>query len=599
MPQFDRPASYYMSQGMDGQPLPDVSDRLKELGMDPTILNRPMLMPVREDGEWTAPEWFYSMARGAMVPKQVAQGGTMTPADTAMAVADYAGSSFLGSKAIPNAIPEGDVLGAFVATNPTKFTEKAGNIIDRMPLEQQVLTAKPDYETIKHMNRMRDGGLYVGTGMDEGSLYGVYPNRLRDSATHGMNELGTVVVDPKNQGRGAGKRIATEAVRDNKLHSNNPMYVEAFENIPEMRGGRGVDNSAYWRGLGFDKEIDKYIFDPDMASQQYLDAGFSPADIQVLQYTGGLLGDTASAGFKPQDWKPWNSQLFDVAGMNRPDRYSGVAQEAIARKMPVRGLTPRMDAMLSDRQSVPRLMDLYGLGQRKGGDAWHNTRPLLDESIDLFGDDLGRHYWSDTMGVSSAMSPQTKVREEIIRSSFIRHFQNKYGRMPERGEVPEGLGAVSLFSNMIPMAKDFQSGIGIGKGRLGKADKVKSYAQNKLGNMTPATGDVHMERIMMSPYTKVKNRQGKPSKLNKKFSDLEYGAFEDRMGEVARRAGGESAGFAQPNIWVGGEGITGVADHRPWLQLYENEVMNTARMTGQKPKDVLKGILSGEQYFLK
>ena len=195
MPRFDRPASYYMSQGMDGQPLPDVSDRLKELGMDPTILNRPMLMPVREDGEWTAPEWFYSMARGAMVPKQVAQGGTMTPADTAMAVADYAGSSFLGSKAIPNAIPEGDVLGAFVATNPTKFTEKAGNIIDRMPLEQQVLTAKPDYETIKHMNRMRDGGLYVGTGMDEGSLYGVYPNRLRDSAAHVSHLTVGLVVD--------------------------------------------------------------------------------------------------------------------------------------------------------------------------------------------------------------------------------------------------------------------------------------------------------------------------------------------------------------------------------------------------------------------
>ena len=294
-----------------------------------------------------------------------------------------------------------------------------------------------------------------------------------------------------------------------------------------------------------------------------------------------------------------------LAGMNRPDRYpSGVVQEAIPRIIPVRGLTPRMEAMLSDPKSIERQMDLFRIGQQKGGDAWYNTRPLLDVSQEFFGDDLGRHYWSDTMGVTSAMSPETKVRDEIIRGSYIRNFQKKHGRMPERGmgEVPEGkggLGAISLYSNMIPMAQDFQSGIGIGKGLLGKADKVRSYAQNKLGNMAPSTGDVHMERIMMGPYTNVKNRQGDPSKLQRKFSNREYGAFEDRMSEVADRTGAASAGFAQPNIWVGGSDITGVSDFRPWLQLYENEVMNTALMTGQKPRDVLRGILSADQYFLK
>jgi predicted GNAT family acetyltransferase len=110
--EYDRPESYYRNQGIDGQPLPSISDRLQSMGMDSSIKDRPMLIPVREDGEWTAPEWFHSMARGAMLPAQAALGGTVTPLDTAMATADFAGGGLLSSKAIPNAVPDGAVLGA-------------------------------------------------------------------------------------------------------------------------------------------------------------------------------------------------------------------------------------------------------------------------------------------------------------------------------------------------------------------------------------------------------------------------------------------------------------------------------------------------------
>ena len=109
-----RPASYYMNQGVDGRPLPSISDRLRSMGMDSSVENRPMIMPIREDGEWIAPEWFHSIARGAMVPVQTVLGGTVTPADAAMAVVDYTSGGLLASKAIPNAVPDGSVLGATV-----------------------------------------------------------------------------------------------------------------------------------------------------------------------------------------------------------------------------------------------------------------------------------------------------------------------------------------------------------------------------------------------------------------------------------------------------------------------------------------------------
>tara|TARA_Y100000593_G_scaffold86278_1_gene164702 strand:+ start:830 stop:2626 length:1797 start_codon:yes stop_codon:yes gene_type:complete len=92
------------------------------MGMDSSVENRPMLIPIREEGEWIAPEWFHSMARGAMVPFQYVLGGTVTPLDTAMAIADYAGGGLLSSKAIPNAVPDGPVLGATVwHGSPHKF----------------------------------------------------------------------------------------------------------------------------------------------------------------------------------------------------------------------------------------------------------------------------------------------------------------------------------------------------------------------------------------------------------------------------------------------------------------------------------------------
>lgn len=502
----------------------------------------------------------------------------------------------------PDLVEDGvmDVVGgplSFISKVPIgQFMEHADNIWNSLPMEQQVLTTPPSYDYMKNANRMRDGSLNVGTGQDDGSIYAVFPNKEREA-----NELASVMVAPQAQGKGVGKRLAKKAVRDNSLHSTNPMFVEAFENIPEMRGGRGVDNAAYWRGHGFNKNLDTFIWDRDMASQQYLDAGYSPANIQVLEYTGGLLGDEASAQFKPQGWKPWNSQLFDNVGMDRPDRYPQRVQEAIARHNPNVGdyTTPRVEALLSDPKTEERLSNYFRLGQQKGGDAWFNTRPLLDRSIEMFGPELGYERYARQLGLTSSVSPNTRVPEEQLRGSMLGQFLEQHGRFPQRGagEVPDRYGAVSLFSNQIPMAEDFMAKGNIRLDQVGKADKVKSYLENKLGNLQPFTGDVHSEKILMSPYTKVKNK-GKQSPLTGGYSKTEYAPVERLHSELGDKLGSTTA-QTQANIWTGASDITNVHDHRPWLQIYEDNILKTANMTGQDPNDVLRGVLSGEQYFLK
>jgi hypothetical protein len=502
----------------------------------------------------------------------------------------------------PDLVEDGvmDVVGgplSFTSKVPIgQFMEHADNIYKSLPMEQQVLTAPPSYDYMKNANRMKEGSLNVGSGQDAGSIYAVFPNKERKA-----NELASVMVAEPKQGQGTAKRLAKKAVRDNSLHSTNPMFVEAFENVPEMRGGEGWDNAGMWKKWGFGKDLDTFQFDPERVDPRWIEAGFSPADVKVLQYDGGLLGDAASAQFKPQGWKPWNSKLFDVSGMDRPDRYPQRVQEAIARHNPNVGdyTTPRVEALLSDPNTQERLMNYFRLGQQKGGDAWYNTRPLLDRSIEMFGPELGYERWARQLGLTSAVSPNTRVPEEQLRGSMLGQFFEEHGRFPQRGagEVPDRYGAVSLFSSQIPMAEDFMAKGNIRLDQVGKADKVKSYLENKLGNLQPFTGDVHSEKILMSPYIGVKNK-GKPSKLTGGYSATEYAPVERLHSDMGGRRGSTTA-QTQANIWTGASDITKVHDFRPWLHIYEDNLLNTADMTGQVPDDVLRGVLSGEQYFLK
>ena len=52
-----------MQYDMYGNPIPTLTQQTSLLGFDPSTKNRPMLMPVKEDGSWTAPEWFHSMSK--------------------------------------------------------------------------------------------------------------------------------------------------------------------------------------------------------------------------------------------------------------------------------------------------------------------------------------------------------------------------------------------------------------------------------------------------------------------------------------------------------------------------------------------------------
>lgn len=578
--EYDRPASYYMSLGVDGQPLPTVDDRMREISMNPSISpeERGTYLWRRRGGDfphgdWVAPNWMAGATRGVGALLQPILGGTLESEDVTSGMLDMV----MGGK-------RGGTLGAFGSAGPKKWKKKQDKY--REPDDpSNILVEEKGIEDLKGIKK-KGGKLIVGSGQDEGGIYYLKPHEKGITGkTRPSIEFGGVLADPKRRGKGIGQRALKDAIKRWKLGefgTGRDFELSAFGNVPEL----GLDNAKYWRDQGVDELVEKWARDPALG----------PADVEVLRLPR-MLGGEAPAVHTP--YQPWQSKLFDVSGIDDPNRYPDVEQFELGRHRPTR-TTKRMEALLADPNAPERYREFYAEGLPKGGGAWYNTRPLLDVSKDLFDEETGTEYWRDLMGMSSATSPKTEVKKEIARATYIRNFIKAGGDINKLGReipFPTGYGALSWNTAQKPTVKDIIAGHGVNAPRrsLGELDKVRSYDQSKAGNLANITGDVHNEKILMSPYLGVKTKQGNPSVLQGKYAESEYALAEDWQRERAKELGVPPA-IAQSGVWAGGEDITGVKDFRPWLQLFEERILDTAQQTGMPPKEVLKGVLSGDLY---
>ena len=86
--------------------------------LDPNIVERGSILPIgkTKDGEidwWTTPEFAVDAMKAFALPDHVRRGGSYGVDDAVNASLEQMGGGLLSSRAIPNAVPEGDVLGMF------------------------------------------------------------------------------------------------------------------------------------------------------------------------------------------------------------------------------------------------------------------------------------------------------------------------------------------------------------------------------------------------------------------------------------------------------------------------------------------------------
>ncbi len=100
--------------------------------LDPNIVTRGSMLPIGKDKSgdirFVAPEFAVDAMKAYALPDHVRRGGSYGVDDAVNASLEQMGGGLLSSRAIPNAVPEGDVLGQFIG--------RTSNLADRQLLKK-------------------------------------------------------------------------------------------------------------------------------------------------------------------------------------------------------------------------------------------------------------------------------------------------------------------------------------------------------------------------------------------------------------------------------------------------------------------------------
>ena len=263
--------------------------------------------------------------------------------------------------------------------------------------------------------------------------------------------------------------------------------------------------------------------------------------------------------------------------MSNLDAAPDVPQFDLERYNPPRGRPPNLDPLLTP-ETAGRMEEYARRGEKVGGRAWYNTMPLRQEFISELGENEGIAAFNRYMDIVAATSPRSRVDANIRRSSYL-YGEDVAGR-PIAGltnaDFPPGYGHLAHLTQDASL-KDLQGG---GHFQSLNRPKTSSFAENLKGNQQPMTIDTHNFSAITG---NVKNK--------KSPSGTQYKYLEDFQVEIADKLSMTPAQF-QASVWMGAD--TGVANARPFLEVFDDVVARTAKKNGTTKQDALKKFIRGD-----
>jgi hypothetical protein len=374
--------------------------------------------------------------------------------------------------------------------------------------------------------------------------------RLMDAAP-GLAELGADIVTPGPVGIGTG------------LHSLYEMGTGDFAGGSKRLGSElaiglttaGIGNKL--KKIGKLKKLAEVMTEGGEAAAE-VTAKATPEAIAGL----ANLTDAGATGRK---------LFYDPAELrNVPN----VPQVPItARNVPKRGLAADVaEAVKSNRGAFE---DKVKRGMEEGGLEWYNLEPLRRDYVSELGDAAGNREFLRLTQHLAATSPRSKVAQNIRRASAF-SLLNRHGM-----EVPEEQALLNLLQpslghiahkTHIPAARDIeQYGSMAATDELALArPKTTSFGENLRGNYEPVTVDAHNARSWG---------------LSEDRIPAAYDALEKEQQDIAAKLGIRPA-QVQSSAWIGGADETGVADARPFMDVFSDVLRESAKRQGI-PVDVL------------
>jgi len=263
--------------------------------------------------------------------------------------------------------------------------------------------------------------------------------------------------------------------------------------------------------------------------------------------------------------------LFDLSDLRKvPD----VPQVPLERYDPPRGM-PKGLASIITPENAARLEEIAKRGMDMGGPEWYNLEPLRLKFVAEKGEEEGNRLFRRYVDYVAATSPRSKVDANIRRGSYFygREMQGLPVADLKNPQLPKGYGHLA-HETQNALLRDLEGG-----GTFGALNRPKttSFAENLAGNQEPMTIDTHNMALVVGP--------------KRSPSQTEYRYLEDFQAEIADKLGLTPAQF-QASLWVAGD--TGVANPRPFMEIFDQVVERTAVKDKKSKEEVLKDFITGD-----
>ncbi len=242
-----------------------------------------------------------------------------------------------------------------------------------------------------------------------------------------------------------------------------------------------------------------------------------------------------------------------------------------------RGRPSNLDPLLT-KETGQRMMEYAKKGEQVGGRGWYNLAPLKEEFTRVSGPEKGPADFDRYVDFVAATSPRSRVDSNVRRASYLRNLeqQGKPFAGLENSDLPPGYGHLAHKTQDF-MLQDLVDG---GSFEALNRPKVSSFAENLKGNFQPMTLDTHNFSAIV----------GDP-KFKKSPSKTQYKYLEQFQAELADKMNMSPAQF-QASVWMGAG--TGVADARPFLQVFDDVVARTAERNKVSKQTALEDFIKGK-----
>ena len=310
------------------------------------------------------------------------------------------------------------------------------------------------------------------------------------------------------------------------------------------------------------------------SGKEYLGKVVSPEGEAVAKKVKAAQKDIDAGNYTPYYDV---SQRFDVD----PSKYPAVSTTILEASPKTSKSLEKYDLLANNPEARARIEKAFSEGEKiLDSDRWYLMGQLEKSFIDELGEEAGRkafkEKFAESMAATTGGADPTSNLRMAAYGNFIR--QNDLDYPKASYEMPYPIGGRYAMGNIDMHRKLMDAG----EIAPGSNPKRHNFARNFLGDTDPSTIDEQMSNLF-------------DPKMNQPPGSS-YGAYEASIADMAQKAGVNPRDY-QDVAWAGAKKLKNESrgnkypGSKPMIQIVNEAIERTSRVTGQTPDEVVKEAL--------